>query len=126
MATTALRDDVDVSVQILEELRVIRALLERQATAPRDPADEHLLREIASATRDNGDQLAFTAAALTKRAAHHPALASALMRADLVSTRMIGKWCQRMTGVEIDGRMLERVGDCRDGVLWVVRTCRPI
>jgi hypothetical protein len=89
-------------------LERIEFLLEHQhGRGPRDAADRALLAAIAEAS----EGLPFRASDLRKRAEFAPKLAEALLGADIVSDRQLGKLLSRMhQGLAVDGVRLERLG----------------
>jgi hypothetical protein len=95
-------------------------ILERVGAArgPRDQADERLLLAIHEAA----EGLPFKASHVIKRARHVPALAAALLAADITSQEQLGKLLGRLEGVTIAGLRLERTKDRRAPWRIVLRT----
>jgi hypothetical protein len=59
----------------------------------------------------------FTAAGVWRRSIVDQALAAALLAADVVSARQLGKLLKRLTGYSADGVRLDRVGSNREGAV---------
>lgn len=109
--------------EILGELRGLRAD-QAAARAPRAEADAELLRAVADAmqqrtfaawevvdlARDAGMQLARLRAALETTRAMDP--------------QRLGLVLKRLAGVNLEGLMVVRKGENRDGALWAVRESR--
>ena len=63
----------------------------------------------------------FTSAELIRHADVHPALKAQLDGALVDSPRQLGKLLASIEGRSIQGLMLERVDETREGILWRVR-----
>jgi hypothetical protein len=99
-------DDYGKRLGILEREQLARAL--------RDAADERLLRAIDAAA----EGLPFRASHVLARAEQVPALAAALLEADIVRAQDLGCFLRRFHGVVLDDRRLERLKVHRGARLW--------
>lgn len=119
---TALQVDEHAALlgQILDELRLIRQALVRRSR-PRDEDDVRVFHAMA----ENKDvrSTRFSAAEVIRHALVAKALREALAAADCESPRSLGRLFRRIEGREIDGLMLVRVGEDRQGLVWVLRVC---
>jgi len=108
----------DFQTRVLAELAAIRRLLERQAAGcARDAADLALLAQIADTTA-----LPFTCRGLFAhvRLRNDAALRQAMVAADIVSARQLGKFLQRCTGTHGDVSVTRALVPQREGALWQV------
>lgn len=100
---------------ILQRLDRIDATLQQLVRNP----DAALLAEIARTMQAR----AFTAREVTAVAEDTPRLRKALVarvaRSD--ATKSLGRWLARMEGFELSGMRVERVGECNQGALWIIR-----
>jgi hypothetical protein len=96
------------------EARSNRAV--RTGRGPRDEADRRLLVTIAESTQ----ALPFRASDLIQRADADPVLDAALLAADLVNPKEVGKWLARFTEHPIAGVRVERGRLVRGAMRWRV------
>jgi hypothetical protein len=91
-------------------------MLEREQAARtvRDAADERLFHAIDAAA----EELPFKASHVLARAEQVPALAAALLEADIVRAQDLGCFLRRFHGVVLDDRRLERLKVHRGARLW--------
>jgi hypothetical protein len=99
----------------LAQLEARVAQLEARS-GPRDQADVALLAALAASV---GGGVTFGAREVFRHARVDRALRAALVAADLVSPRQLGKLLRRMAG-EHDGYVLTHVGEDRHGLRWRV------
>ncbi len=102
--------------EVMGELRDIRQLLERDR-GPRDQADVALFMVIAEVIGDRK----FTAVEILAHCRASSELRDAIEASDVTSPRELGKLCRRVERMPVAGLRLERVGNCRDGVVWRLR-----
>lgn len=116
-------DTQAVQVQILDELRAIRALLERRQPTEPDEAAAQLLGAIWVAVADR----AFSSRELLKHAAMPQAtlLRDAIVAAvGALNAKRLGKLLKRVEGRTLGDRSVIRVGEDREGAIWQVRSDR--
>ncbi len=107
-----------VQEQALGELCRIRQALERRSR-PRDEDDIRVLMALVDVVGPRR----FSAAEVMAHALVAPALRDALAAADCDNPISLGRLLGRVEGREINGVMLLRVGEDRQGVVWKLRFC---
>jgi|WetSurMetagenome_2_1015567.scaffolds.fasta_scaffold695374_1 hypothetical protein len=95
-----------------------------QHATPAIPNIAEHLRVIAAKTTNT----VFTTSELVVHSANpeNTSLCAALIgMAGSVNARKIGKVLRNVEGMEIGGLRVERVAQERDGIVWIVRVCKP-
>ena len=121
MARALHQPDRDDLVERNTRLEARIEVLERRAR-PRDADDMRVL--VAMADCGVGER-PFSAAAVVRHAPAAPDLAEALEAADCESPKSLGRLFARVEGLDLHGLRLDRVGEDRYGVVWILRICTP-
>lgn len=100
-------------LEILGELRAIRAAIAPGPHAPLEPGAEALVLAISAHAGD----LLFCARELVEHSRLRAAIVAAVGE---LNSRRLGRLLRRLEGREIAGVRIERVGEDRDGVAWRV------
>jgi hypothetical protein len=102
-----LREVVSNQRAILAELAALRQMVEPLARGrgPRDGADAQLLEHMVPFV----SRTSIRCREVFDAAHNSPALAQALLNADIENSKQLGKLFGRIQGVEIDGRRIEHV-----------------
>jgi hypothetical protein len=119
VSTAAQRRWVAFEQHVLHELAEIReqlAILTARGR-PRDASEERIVSALVRAFEDQP----VTAAAVLRHARADPALAAALLEADITTGRELGQALRRLENRPIAGLVLRRVDTDREGVVWCVR-----
>jgi hypothetical protein len=115
--------DPDETRAAIADLQARVAALEdrqRRTTGARDEADAALLRTIAETAAGT----VFTSRELHRHANAVPALRVALRHADADTPRRLGWLLSRLEGCPVNGLVVVRLDDGRDGIRWCVRVSR--
>lgn len=120
---TSTPPDADAAwrADVLETLRAIQALLELRRPAEPNEAATRLLAAIYDAVKDR----VFVSKELVAHAELPQAegLRDALVAADALNAKRLGKLLKRIEGRTLGGHFVTRAAEERAGAIWQVRVC---